>query len=69
MLSSGILITKAITPLLWYVVTMMVEAVSTFETSVNIYQTTRRNILEDSQFHTCRRENMKPHIRAFIETR
>jgi hypothetical protein len=54
---------------LWYVVTMMVEAVSTFETSVNIYQTTRRNILEDSQFHTCRRENMKPHIRAYIETR
>jgi hypothetical protein len=27
---------------------MMVEAVSTYETSVNSYQTTRRNIPEDS---------------------
>jgi hypothetical protein len=39
----------------------MMEAVSTPETSVNIYQTTRRNIPEDSHFHTRRRENLKSH--------
>jgi hypothetical protein len=37
------------------------EAVSTSETSVNIYQTTRRNIPEDSHLHTSRRENLKSH--------
>jgi hypothetical protein len=30
---------------------LMIEAVSTCETSVNFYQTTRRNILEDSCLH------------------
>jgi hypothetical protein len=39
----------------------MMEAVSTSETSVNIYQTTWRNILEDSHLHTRRRENLKSH--------
>jgi hypothetical protein len=39
----------------------MMETVSTSETSVNFYQTTRRNILEDSNFHTRLRENMKSH--------
>jgi hypothetical protein len=29
------------------------EAVSTSETSVNFYQTTRRNIPEDSHLQTC----------------
>jgi hypothetical protein len=29
-------------------ITLMLEAVSTFETSVNFYQTSRRNIPEDS---------------------
>jgi hypothetical protein len=29
---------------------LMVQAVSTFETSVNIYQTTRRNIPEEAIF-------------------
>jgi hypothetical protein len=37
----------------------MVEAASTSETSVNFYQTTRRNNTEDSQLHTRRRENLK----------
>jgi hypothetical protein len=36
------------------------EAVSTSETSVNFYQTTRRNISED-RHHTHRRENLKSH--------
>jgi hypothetical protein len=35
------------------------EAVSTSEASVNFCETTRRNIPEDSHFHTCRRENLK----------
>jgi hypothetical protein len=32
---------------------------STYETSVNFYQTTRRNNPEDSHLHTGRRENLK----------
>jgi hypothetical protein len=36
----------------------MMEAVSTSETSVNFYQTTRRNIPEDSHLRTRRRENL-----------
>jgi hypothetical protein len=40
----------------------MMEAASTSETSVNFFQTTRRNNPEDSHLHTCRRENLKSHI-------
>jgi hypothetical protein len=40
----------------------MMEAVSTSETSVNFYQTTRRNILQDSHIRTRRRENLKSHV-------
>jgi hypothetical protein len=42
-------------------IAMMVEAVSTSEMSVNFYDTTRRNIPEDNQLHTRRRENLKSH--------
>jgi hypothetical protein len=35
------------------------EAESTSETSVNLYQTTRRNNPEDNRLHTRRRENLK----------
>jgi hypothetical protein len=39
---------------------MMVEVVSTSETSFSFYQTTRRNIPEDSHlYHTSLRENLK----------
>jgi hypothetical protein len=41
---------------------LMMEAASTSETSVNFYQTTRRNNSGDSHLHTCRRENLKPHL-------
>jgi hypothetical protein len=41
--------------------TLMMEAASTPETSVNFYQTTRRKSPEDSPLHTCRRENLKSH--------
>jgi hypothetical protein len=40
----------------------MMETVNTSETSVNFYQTTRRNILEDSLLHTRRREDLKSHL-------
>jgi hypothetical protein len=42
-------------------IAVMVEAVSFSETSVNIYQTTLRNMTEDSHLHTRRRENLKSH--------
>jgi hypothetical protein len=41
---------------------LMMEAVSTSETSVNIYQTKWHNIPEDSHIHTRRRENLKFHL-------
>jgi hypothetical protein len=37
----------------------MMEAVSTPATSVNFYQTARRNNPEDIHLHTRRRENLK----------
>jgi hypothetical protein len=40
-------------------IALMMEAASTFETSVIFYQTTRRNIPEDSHLYTGRRENPK----------
>jgi hypothetical protein len=40
---------------------LIMEAASTSETSVNFYQTTRRNNPEDSQLRTRRRENLKSH--------
>jgi hypothetical protein len=42
-------------------IALQMEAVSTSETSVNFYQTTRRNIPEDSHLHTRRCENLKSH--------
>jgi hypothetical protein len=39
----------------------MTEAVSTSETSVYFYETTQRNIAEDSQLHTHRRLTVKQH--------
>jgi hypothetical protein len=43
-------------------ISLMMAAVSTSETSVNFYQAFRRNIPEDSHLHTCHRENLKPHL-------
>jgi hypothetical protein len=40
---------------------LMIEAVSTSETSASFYQTTRLNIPEHINLHTCRRENLKSH--------
>jgi hypothetical protein len=44
----------------------MMEAASTSETSVNFYQTTRRNNPEDSHLHTRRRENIKSHLTTWL---
>jgi hypothetical protein len=42
-------------------IALMMEAASTSETSVNFYQTTRRNNPEDSHLHNRHRENLKSH--------
>jgi hypothetical protein len=44
------------------VVALMMEAASTSETPVNVYQTTRRNNPEDSHLHSRCCENLKSHI-------
>jgi hypothetical protein len=46
----------------------MMESVSTSETSVNFYQTTRRNIPEDRHLHTRRRENLKSQLTDILQT-
>jgi hypothetical protein len=51
------------------IIALMMEAVSTSETSVNIYQTAGRNIPEDSHLHTRRRENLKSHQVVLLRTR
>jgi hypothetical protein len=43
------------------IIALMMEAASSSETSVNFYQTTRGNNLEDSHLHTRRRKNLKSH--------
>jgi hypothetical protein len=45
---------------------LMMAAASTSETSVNIFQTTRRNDPEDSHLHTRRRENLKSHPQSIF---
>jgi hypothetical protein len=43
------------------IIARMTEAVRTSETSINFYETTRRNIPEGYHLHTRRRENLKSH--------
>jgi hypothetical protein len=43
-------------------IALMMEAVKTFETSVNVYQTTRCYNPEDSHLRTHRRENLKSYL-------
>jgi hypothetical protein len=49
-----------------FLVVPMMEAASTSETLVNFYQTTWRNIPEDSHLHTRRRENLKSQNRETL---
>jgi hypothetical protein len=44
---------------------LMMEAASTSETSVNLYQTARHHIPEDSHLHTRRCENLKSYLFDF----
>jgi hypothetical protein len=48
------------------IITLMMEAVSTFETLVSFCQTTRRDIPEDSHLHIRLRENLKCHLKFGI---
>jgi hypothetical protein len=41
--------------------TLIMEAESTSETSINFYETTRRKFQEDNHLHTRSRENLKSH--------
>jgi hypothetical protein len=47
------------------IIALMMEAASISETSVNFYQTTRRNIPEDSYICTRRHEKLKSHKESF----
>jgi hypothetical protein len=49
------------------ILALTMEAESTSETLISFYQTTRRNIPEDSHLHTRRRENLKSHMLKPIE--
>jgi hypothetical protein len=49
-----------------HIIAVMKKAASTSETSVNFYQTTRRNNPEDSHLHSRRRKNLKSHWACFI---
>jgi hypothetical protein len=42
-------------------ITLLKEAESTSETSVNLYQITRRNSSEESHLYTRRHENLRAH--------
>jgi hypothetical protein len=53
---------RGVTASITKAIALMMEAASTSETSVNFYQTTRRNNPEDSHLHTHRRENLKSHM-------
>jgi hypothetical protein len=44
------------------VMSLMMEAARTSETSVDIQLRTRQYIPEDSELHTSRRENLKSHM-------
>jgi hypothetical protein len=52
----------------WDVASLMMEAVSTSETSVNFYQTAWRNIPEDSHLHNRRRDNLKFQQKSYETT-
>jgi hypothetical protein len=45
---------------------LIMEAVSIYETSVNIYQNAKRNIPEESHIHIRHRENLKSHRHAMF---
>jgi hypothetical protein len=50
------------------IIALVMEAASTSETSVNFYQSTRRNNPKGSLLHTRRRENLKSHNENIVKT-
>jgi hypothetical protein len=48
-------------------IALMMETISTSETSANFYQAARRNNPEDSHLLTCCRENLKSHFDICLE--
>jgi hypothetical protein len=47
------------------IIVLMMEVVSTSETSVKFYETTRRNNSEENHFHIRLRENQKYYLDEF----
>jgi hypothetical protein len=43
-------------------ITLIIEAISTFETSVSLYKITQCNIPEGYYLHTCHHKNLKSHL-------
>jgi hypothetical protein len=61
-ISYAFLVSQATCQVHLKLIALMMGTASTSETSVNFYQTTRRNGPEDSHLHTRRPENLKSHL-------
>jgi hypothetical protein len=54
--------TASIMSVIAIIITLMMEAVSTSQTSISIYRTAQGNIPEVSHLHTRRHDNRKSHM-------